>query len=272
MSSSFADMLAAAAAANNSLLCVGLDPVPERLPAQVRGDADPVLTFNRALIDATADLVCAYKPNFGFYGALGRGGWDTLAATIEHIPEGIPVIVDAKVGDIGSTAERYAQMFFGELRAHALTVNPYMGADAVSPFLAWAGRGIFLLCLTSNPGADDFEKRAAGDGPLYEQVARKAVEWSADGCCGLVVGATQPEAMAGLRATAPELPFLVPGVGAQGGDLAAAVGRGVRRSGDGVLINASRGVIYASAEDDFATAARREADSLRQQINEHRGG
>lgn len=271
MSSSFADQLARAVAANDSLLCIGLDPVPERLPAAVRGAHDPVLEFNRALIDATADLVCAYKPNFGFYGALGRGGWDTLAATIEHVPAGIPVIVDAKVGDIGSTAERYARMFYGELGAHALTVNPYMGADAVAPFLAWADRGVFLLCLTSNSGADDFEKRRLGDEALYEHVARKAVEWGAEGCCGLVVGATQPEAMAGLRTLAPDLPFLVPGVGAQGGDLAAAVGRGVRDAGDGVLINASRGVIYASSGDDFAEAARREADSLRRQINQHRG-
>ena len=136
MSSSFTDLLSGAVTANDSLLCVGLDPVPERLPATLGGAADPVLAFNRALIDATADLVCAYKPNFGFYGALGRSGWDTLAATIEHVPAGIPVIIDAKVGDIGSTAERYARMFFGELGAHALTVNPYMGGDTLEPFMA----------------------------------------------------------------------------------------------------------------------------------------
>ena len=270
MSGSFADLLSTAVATNDSLLCVGLDPVPERLPAAVRGEDDPVLAFNRALIDATADLVCAYKPNFGFYGALGRGGWDTLAATIEYLPQGIPVIVDAKVGDIGSTAERYAQMFFGELGAHALTVNPYMGEDAVAPFLSWADRGVFLLCLTSNAGADDFEKQNLGGAPLYEHVARRAVEWSVRGCIGLVVGATQPGAMAGLRRIAPVLPFLVPGVGAQGGDLGTAIGKGTRQGGDGVLINASRGVIYASDGDDFAVAARREAESLRRQINEHR--
>ncbi|MFH1568034.1 MAG: orotidine-5'-phosphate decarboxylase [Gemmatimonadota bacterium] len=270
MKAPFESLLAQAVQANRSLLCVGLDPVPERLPEHLRAAADPVLEFNRGLIEATADLVCAYKPNFAFYGALGRGGWDTLKATIEAVPGGLPVIVDAKVGDIGSTAERYARMFFDELGADALTVNPYMGRDAVAPFLGHAGRGVFLLCLTSNPGADDFEKQPAGEERLYERVARKAVEWGAGASCGLVVGATQPGAIAGLRALAPELPFLVPGVGAQGGDLEAAVGQGKRADGAGVLINASRAVTYASGGRDYADAARAAALSLRDQINQHR--
>ena len=155
----FLDKLAAATETNDSLLCVGLDPVPERLPAAVMEKDNPVLYFNQKLIDATADLVCAYKPNFAFYGALGETGFATLKATIGHVPSDIPVLVDAKVGDIDSTAERYARMFFSELEADALTVNPYMGSDAVAPFLEYDGRCVFLVCLTSNRSADDFETR-----------------------------------------------------------------------------------------------------------------
>jgi len=263
----FADKLAGAAAHNDSLLCVGLDPTPDRLPRSVRTEADPVLSFNRAIVDATADLVCAYKPNFAFYGALGRGGWDTLRSTLDHIPPSVPVIIDAKVGDIGSTAERYAHMFFEEMGADALTVNPYMGRDALDPFLEHGDRGVFIVCLTSNPGSDDFEKQRVGDQRLFECVARKTVEWDVSGNCGLVVGATQPEAIAGLRSLAPEAPFLIPGVGPQGGDLQAAVSGGQRPDGTGVLINASRGITYASSGADFAEASRAAALQLRADIN-----
>lgn len=263
----FADKLAGAVTQNDSLLCVGLDPTPDLLPQAMRAEVNPVLSFNRAIIDATADLVCAYKPNFAFYGALGRGGWDTLRGTLDHIPSPVPVIIDAKVGDIGSTAERYAHMFFEEMGADALTVNPYMGRDAVAPFLEDGDRGIFLVCLTSNPGADDFEKQRVNGVRLYECVARKAVEWDVQGNCGLVVGATQPEAIAGLRSLVPEQPFLIPGVGAQGGDLRAAVCRGQCADGTGVLINASRAVTYASSGPDFAEAARAAASQLRTDIN-----
>ena len=273
----FLKKLKAAVVGNNSLLCVGLDPVPDRLPDAVMGKDDPVLYFNRKLIDATADLVCAYKPNFAFYGALGEIGWSTLKATVEHIPSHIPVLVDAKVGDIGSTAERYAHMFFGELAADALTVNPYMGGDAVAPFLEYSGgaveaaeRCVFLVCLTSNPGADDFEKLAIDGYPLSRRVAEKALEWNAVAPCGLVVGATQGKAIRGLRELAPELPFLLPGVGTQGGDLESAVRQGQFASGGGLLVNASRGVIYASDDSDFETAARRAAEALRAAINRFR--
>ena len=267
MTTRFADKLAGAVAQNDSMLCVGLDPTPDRLPQAVRAEDDPVLSFNRAIIDATADLVCAYKPNYAFYGALGRGGWDTLSATLAHIPSSIPVIIDAKVGDIGSTAERYAHMFFEEMGADALTVNPYMGRDAVAPFLGHEDRGVFLLCLTSNPGSDDFQKQQVGGQQLYECVARRAVEWDVSGNCGLVVGATQPEAIAGLRSLSPQQPFLIPGVGAQGGDLLTAVGGGQRADGTGVLINVSRAVTYASPGADFAEAARAAALQLRADIN-----
>ena len=267
---SFSEKLTAAAASNNSLVCIGLDPLPERLPESVQASDLPVFEFNRQIIDATADLVCAYKPNFAFYGALGVAGWQALKATIEHIPRDIPVIVDAKVGDIGSTSERYAAMVFDELQADAVTVNAYMGADAVAPFLSYESKGTFLLCLTSNPGADDLERCALSDGQrVYERVAAKAVAWNSAGNCGLVVGATQSDSMRAIREIAPELPFLVPGVGAQGGDVEQTVRAATRADGYGVLISTSRSVLYASA-DDFATAAREAAAALRDRINQFR--
>ena len=264
---SFRQKLEQACADNQSFVCVGLDPSPERLPAAVAGAANPVLEFNRRLVDATADLVCCYKPNWAFYGALGPAGWEALQGTLEHIPEHIPVLLDAKVGDIGSTAERYAVMFFETLGADALTVTPYMGGDAVSPFLAYEDKGVFLVCLTSNAGADDFEKRLMGDRPLYERVVEKAQEWDTAGNCGLVVGATQPEHIADLRRLAPDMPFLIPGIGAQGGDLQAAVSKGADAEGGGFLINSSRGIMYASSGEDFAEAARAATQELRGQIN-----
>lgn len=272
--SSFRDKLAAAVAAHDSLLCVGLDPVPRQLPAGIRRDAVGVAEFNRRLVEATADLVCCYKPNLAFYLALGGAGWDALAATLEAVPEPVPVLVDAKVGDIGSTAERWAHTLFAELGADAATVNPYMGADAVAPFLAHATRGVFLVCLTSNPGSADFARLGVeGGGALYERVARRAVEWNgAHGNLGLVVGATRWEAMAGLRRIAPDLPFLVPGVGAQGGDVEGAVAGGLRADGAGLLVSASRAVMHASTGADFAEAARAAALALRDQINAGRKG
>ena len=262
----FREKLSAASGANNSLLCVGLDPDPGKLPRDGRGRRLDVLEFNRAIIDATADLVCAYKPNFAFYGALGESGWSTLASTLEHVPNHIPAIVDAKVGDIGNTAERYARMMFDELGAGALTVNPYMGRDAVAPFLSYADRGVFLLCLTSNPGSEDLETLNVDGRPLYERVAEKAADWDEHGNVGLVVGATKSESLQNLRALAPELPFLIPGVGAQGGDVESAVLYGDTPDSGGIIINASRSVIYASDGSDFQDAARRAAESLRDEI------
>ena len=270
-STSFSEKLSAATASNDSLVCVGLDPVPPRLPESLRGEPDPVLAFNRLIIDCTCDLVCAYKPNFAFYCALGRAGWDALEATIEHVPDGIPVVLDAKAGDIGSTAERYAVMLFEELGADAATANPYMGRDAMEPFLAYRDKGTFLLCLTSNPGAADIMKQQLPDGrTVYEEVAARAARWNQFGNCGLVVGATQAGAMQSIRALAPELPILVPGVGAQGGDLETAVRSAARPDGTGLLVNASRSILYASAGDDFAEAARNAAATLREEINQYR--
>ncbi len=270
-STTFRQRLNRATARNESLVCVGLDPDPERLPAAVRGELDPVLAFNQALIEATADLACAYKPNFAFYGALGESGWATLAATIESTPEHVPVIVDAKVGDIGSTAEMYARMLFDQLGADAVTVNPLMGEDAVAPFLHRREKGVFLLCLTSNDGAEDIEKQQLQSGvPLYEHVAAKAVEWNANGNVGLVVGATQPDSLRAIRRIAPDLPILMPGVGAQGGEVEVAIGLGQDAAGAGLVVNASRSICYAGSGPDFAAAARRATLELRDQINQHR--
>ena len=263
----FLEKLAQAVARNNSLLCIGLDPDPRKLPGRTRTEENPVLYFNRRIIEATSDLVCAYKPNFAFYGALGPEGWSTLRATLSHVPPSIPIVIDAKVGDIGHSAEKYAAMFFRELGADALTANPYMGGDAVAPLLQYADKGVFLLCLTSNKGARDFEMLPLRDRPLYEHVALKAVSWNRRGNCGLVVGATQSETMGKIRSLAPDLPILVPGVGAQGGDLTTAVSSGQDGAGGGVVINASRSVLYAGKGDDFAMVARQAASRLRDEIN-----
>lgn len=270
--SGFIEKLAAAVERNDSLVCAGLDPVIARLPEGISRDAAGVVEFNKRLIEATADLVCLYKPNYAFYGALGAAGFETLAKTLEAVPDNIPVLLDAKVGDIGSTAEQWAHMIFNEIGADAVTVNPYMGKDALDPFLSYADRGIFYVCHTSNPGAADFERLQTENGTVYEVVARKAVEWNEHGNSGLVVGATQADSMSRMRALAPQLPFLVPGVGSQGGDLEGAVANGLREDGAGVYVNASRSIIYASAAADFAAAARQAAGELKQQINEVRRG
>lgn len=264
----FRQKLIAASIRNESLLCVGLDPVIEKLPAAMLTETDPVLRFCSEIIEATSDLVCAYKPNFAFFGALGESGWRTLETTLERIPSHIPVILDAKVGDIGNTAQQYACMFFERLGADALTVNPYMGHDAVEPFLAYGDRGVFLLCLTSNPGSADFQTLRVDDEMLYHSVARRAVDWDQDtGNCGLVVGATKAETLMEVRQLAPEFPLLVPGVGPQGGDLEAVVANGQDAAGGGLVINASRSIMYASSDTDFGTAARSAAATMQADIN-----
>ena len=270
MNLSFTEKLKRATSRNNSLVCVGLDTDTAKLPDSLRGKDDPVLYFNQQIIDATCDLVCCYKPNFAFYGALGAKGFTTLQRTLEHIPPEIPVLIDAKVGDIGNTAEQYAREFFEILGADALTVTPYMGTDGVPPFTAYSDRTTFLVCLTSNPGADDFEKQQMGDRPLYEHVIAKAHEWNAADNIGLVIGGTQPEHFARVRELAPELPLLIPGIGAQGGDIETAVKNGQDKNGAGILINSSRGIIFASQGDDYAEAARAAAMELRDAINAQR--
>ncbi len=253
---------------NNSWLCVGLDPVMERLPEAVLSAADPLLAFGRAIVEATADLVCAYKPNLAFWLAEGTAGLRALQTLIAEIPDHLPVILDAKFNDVGHTAAAYARTAFETLGADACTANPYLGLDGARPFLEWGDRGIFLLARTSNPSAPDLQDRIVDGSPLYEEVTRLASRWNAQfpGACGLVVGATYPEELARLREIAPDLPFLIPGIGAQGGSLAAAVEYGPTADGLGPVINSSRGIIYASSGPGFAQAARAAALALRDRI------
>jgi orotidine-5'-phosphate decarboxylase len=272
----FLDKLTATQSQNNSWLCLGLDPVLAKMPLPLQRDDAPLLPFNKALIDATADLVCAYKPNLAFYLAEGAAGIIALERTIAYIPRHIPIILDGKFGDIGSTAQMLAGGAFDTWGVDAVTVNPYVGEDGVAPFLERADRAAFILGRTSNPGAADFQAQTImRDGSLAtldEIVVRRVLDWSTiySGTCGLVAGATVGEALARLRALAPELPFLIPGVGAQGGDLVASVRHGATTNGVGPIINASRAILFASSKADFAAAARDAALRLRDQINETR--
>jgi orotidine-5'-phosphate decarboxylase len=260
----FAERLSALCRERRSQVCVGLDPLLERLPAAVRGDDDPVFAFNRAIVDATIDLVPVYKPNLAFYEALGLSGWTSLKRTVEYIGERAIVLGDAKRGDIDSTALAYARAMFEAFDFDACTVSVYLGHDAAAPFLAYRDRGVFVLCRTSNRSAPEVQDATvAGGRTVYEQVAARAVEWNAAGNCGLVVGATYPAELERVRAIAPDLPILIPGAGAQGGDVASST----RAAAPGpFVISSSRGVIYASAGDDFADAARRAATALRDEI------
>jgi orotidine-5'-phosphate decarboxylase len=264
----FREKLESAAKRNGSLLCVGLDPDPARLPIESVGE------FNRAIIEATADLVCAYKPNLAFYEALGEAGYAALRETLAAIPPHIPTIGDAKRGDIGNTARAYASAVFDVLGFDAVTVSPYLGGDSLAPFVEREDRGVFVLCRTSNPGASDFQDLAvSSDGgarPLYEVVAERARSWNTRGNVGLVTGATFPEELGRVRELCPDMLLLVPGVGAQAGDLGAAVRAGLDARGGGIVVNASRGVLYALKGADFARAARDAAESLRDQIQQER--
>ena len=258
----FSDKLLSTSRRNNSLLCIGLDPDPALMPKV------GFLDFNKAIVDATADLVCAYKPNLAFYEALGVDGAKLLRETIEHIPGHIPIIGDGKRGDIGNTARAYAKALFVSFGFDAATVSPYLGFDSVEPFIEYKEKGVFILCRTSNPGAVDFQSLVDAQGmPLYEAVARKANEWNVHGNIGLVVGATYPEELKRIRQLCPEMPLLIPGIGAQGGDLASAVKHGVDARGEKAIIVVSRQILYASAGKDFAEAARRSAQELRDRIN-----
>jgi len=256
--STFIDKLHAQWRRTRSLVCVGLDPELSRLPPVVAGRGGAIAAFNRAIIDATHDLVCAYKPQFAHYAAVGAE--DQLAMTIDYVKSTyphIPVILDAKRGDVGSTATFYAREAFERYGADAVTVNPYLGGDSIAPFAEYADRGTFLLCRTSNAGGADLQECLVDGEPLYLRVARMAAgAWNAHGNLGLVVGATVPRTVGEVRAVVGDMPLLVPGVGAQGGDLAAAVALGRGRDGAGLIINASRSVLYASAGPDFPEAAR----------------
>lgn len=261
----------------DTLVCVGLDPEPAKFPVPLRDHPDAVFEFNRAIVDATADLVCAFKPQIAHFAALGAEY--ALTRLIEHIHAnhpGVPVILDAKRGDIGSTAQNYATEAFERYGADAVTVNPYLGRDSVQPFLDRADKGVIILCRTSNPGAGDLQDLIVSDGgrdgrPLYLHVAEKvAQEWNANGNCALVVGATWPQQLAEVRAVVGDLPFLVPGVGAQGGDVDALVANAKTTDGTGLMVSSSRAILYAGQGEDFADAARNAALLLRDQINRNR--
>ncbi len=254
----------------NSLLCVGLDTVVEKLPDSIRAADNPLFTFNKAIIDATADYAAAFKVNLAFYEAYGLQGWEALQQTFAYLPEDVLKIADAKRGDIGNTATMYARAIFDELGADAVTVNPYMGFDSAEPFLQDDEKGVFFLCLTSNPGSHDFQHFSNGDVCLYERVAETVNSWNVRGNCGLVVGATHPDELAAVRNLAPNLPFLIPGIGAQGGDLVASVKNGTDVNGSSALFNSSRAIIYASSGNDFAAAASEAAKLTRDQLNKAR--
>jgi orotidine-5'-phosphate decarboxylase len=265
----FLDKLLRAARTNKSLLCLGLDPDPTLMPRV------SIIDFNKAIIEATADLVCAYKPNLAFYEALGPRGIEDLVETVAFIPKNIPTIGDAKRGDIGHTASAYAKAIYSAFGFDAATVNPYLGYDSVEPFLKYADRGVFVLCKSSNASSADFQDllcRPSSSGkhkavPLFERVAAKAQEWNTGGNIGLVIGATYPEELKRVRTLCPDMPLLIPGIGAQGGELALTVRYGTDARGERAIIASSRQVLYASAGTDFASAARKEAQRLRRQIN-----
>jgi orotidine-5'-phosphate decarboxylase len=257
---------------NDSLVCVGLDPDTSRFPKHIDALDEPIFEFNKAIIDATHDLVCAYKPQIAHYSA--ESAELELESTISYIKSTyphVPVILDAKRGDIGSTAEMYATEAFERYAADAVTVNPYLGFDSLQPFLRYKDRGVILLCRTSNPGAADLQDLAVDGAPLFEKVASLAAQkWNANGNCLLVVGATWPQQMARIRSIVGEMPLLVPGVGAQGGDVEQLVKAGQTQTGAGLIISSSRAILYASDGEDFAEAARAQTDTLRKLINQFR--
>lgn len=257
----FIDMLAAAERSNQSLLCIGLDPEPARFPGNLKGDISKIYDFCAAIVDATADLVLAFKPQIAYFAAhRAEDQLERLMAHIRRAAPGVPIILDAKRGDIGSTAEQYAIEAFERYGADAVTLSPFMGFDSIAPYLKHAGKGAFLLCRTSNPGGDDLQNQRLasieGQPRLYEHVAQLAQGvWNVNGQLGLVVGATYPAEIERVRQLAPTLPLLIPGVGAQGGDAVATVKAGWRL-GAPIIVNSSRAILYASQSDDFAKAAR----------------
>jgi orotidine-5'-phosphate decarboxylase len=255
---------------NKSLLCIGLDTDVNKIPAFLSAYDHPILEFNRRIIDATKDIVCAYKLNMAFYESAGERGWHIVHQTLASVPEEIITIGDAKRGDIGNSAEMYARSLLDDYKFTACTVSPYMGEDSVKPFMKNKDRGVFVLALTSNPGAKDLQYLKVRERPLYEHVIRLVKKWNSNKNCGLVVGATRPSELKRVRALAQEMPLLIPGIGAQGGDVKSAVRFGCDARGEMAIINASRSVIYASGGDDFAQAARGAAMHLRNEINGYR--
>lgn len=265
----FIEKLDKATETNNSLLCVGLDIDLNKLPVTILNSEDPIYTFNKKIIDATADLACAYKPNIAFYERYGIYGLQSLIKTIEYIPKNIPVILDAKRGDIGHTAAAYAKAVFEVYKADATTVSPYLGHDSIEPFLEYQDKGIFVLCATSNPGFKDIQNWGTEE-KLYRHVAHLVIEWDKYKNCGLVIGATNPEELSGIRQMSQDMPILLPGVGAQGGNLEACVKYGINAKGNRLIINVSRSILYAAMGEHFEDAARSAAQKIRDQINLNR--
>jgi len=271
----FIDKLAAASGRHDSLLCVGLDPDVAKFPAELQGKSNAIFEFCKSIIDATADLACAFKPQIAYFAALAaedqlQSICDYLRQTYPHIP----IVLDAKRGDIGATAEQYAREAFERYGADAVTVNPYMGFDSVAPYMEWKDRGAIVLCRTSNPGGSDLQFMNVDGVPLYQHVARMVAEkWNLNGQCGLVVGATFPQELAAVRSIVGDMPLLVPGIGAQGGDIQATVQAGRTATGGGMMINSSRAILYAKPVGDeaYAQAAQRVARETRDAINQFRG-
>ncbi|KKS98498.1 MAG: orotidine 5'-phosphate decarboxylase, orotidine-5'-phosphate decarboxylase [Candidatus Gottesmanbacteria bacterium GW2011_GWA2_43_14] len=270
----FKDKLKAVSLKNNSLVCIGLDSETGKLPGFIQKGEHPKSTFNKAIIEATHNLVCAYKPNTAFYEALGSAGIEALKMTCDYLKEKypeIPVIIDAKRADIGNTNSGYVKFIFDYLGADAVTLHPYLGKDALSPFLERADKGIFILCRTSNPGAGEFQDLAVNGKKLFQIVAENVVNnWNEKENCGLVVGATYPAELEIVRHIAGEMPILIPGIGAQGGEIEKTVKAGVDNQGLNAIINSSRNIIFASAGSNFADKACQETLKLRDAINQFR--
>ena len=268
----FTEKLEMAWQQNNSLVCVGLDPDMNRLPNGISRDKKGLLEFNCAIVDATATLVCAFKPQIAYFAALSAE--DVLLKTIQYIKEhhpNIPIILDAKRSDIGSTAEQYALEAFDRYQADAVTVNPFLGGDTLQPFLKYQDKGVIILCRTSNPGAAEIQDLEVNGQPLFLSIAKKAAnEWNSNGNCALVVGATWPQQLAQVRSVIGDMPVLVPGVGAQGGSAKDVVTHGCNSRGTGLVINSSRAVLYASAGSDFAEGAQAETSRLKEAVNKAR--
>jgi orotidine-5'-phosphate decarboxylase len=251
----------------DSLLCIGLDTDIGKIPEKLLKEDDPIFSFNKSIIDETYEFASAYKLNTAFYEINGSNGWISLSKTLDYIPGNVIKIVDAKRGDVGNTASIYAKAILSNLKCDAVTVNPYLGYDSLIPFIEYKDKGIFILCLTSNVGSQDFQKLKVNGKYLYQIVAERVLEFNKYKNCGLVVGATFPEELKNVREIAPNLPFLIPGIGAQGGDLEKTVEYGTDSNGELVLINSSRGIIYKSKGEDFAKAASFAAEELKKQIN-----
>jgi orotidine-5'-phosphate decarboxylase len=272
----FIEKLSAAWTAHDSLLCVGLDPDTSKFPAHLQGQPGAIATFCKAIIDATADVACAFKPQIAYFAALrAEDQLEEICTYLRQKYPQIPIVLDAKRGDIGATAEQYAREAFERYDADAVTVNPYMGFDSVAPYLEWKDRGAIVLCRTSNPGGSDLQFLAVEGKPLYQHVAQLVADkWNTNGQCALVVGATFPAELAQVRKIVGDMPLLVPGIGAQGGDIEATVKAGKTANGTGMMINSSRAIMYAKpnekAGEDFAQAARRVAVETRDAINRFR--